>query len=80
MKIFLTGLPEDADAERLHARMSEFGPVLDVHVLREGLGDHPLWVVDMDVDAATATQIALRIDNIWFQDRFIHAHVPPQQA
>lgn len=80
MKIFITGLPESASAERLAARMNELGPVLDVHVLREGLGDNPLWVVEMDVDAGTATQIALRIDNIWYQDRFIKAHVPPQQA
>jgi hypothetical protein len=34
----------------------------------------------MDVDAGSATQIALRIDNIWFQGRFIRAHVPLQQA
>lgn len=80
MKIFINGLPETADAARLKERMSQFGPVLDVHALREGMGNNPIWVVDMDVDAGTATQIALRIDNIWFQGRFIHAHVPPQQA
>ena len=80
MKIFLSGLPEAADPEKLRARMSEFGPVTDVHVLREGMGDNPVWVVTMDVDAGTATQIALRIDNIWFQGQFIHAYVPLQQG
>jgi hypothetical protein len=80
MKIFITGLPEQADADRLKARMSEFGPVHEVHVLREGMADNPVWVVDMAVDAGRATEIALRIDNIWFQGRFIHAHVPPHQT
>jgi hypothetical protein len=64
VKIHLTGLPEQVDADKLRERMSRFGPVEDVHVLREYMGDEPLRVVVMDVDRGTATEIAQRIDGI----------------
>lgn len=80
MKIFITGLPEQADADRLKEKMGQFGPVNEVHALREGMDSDPIWVVDMNVDPGTATEIALRIDNIWYQGKFIRAHVPPHQG
>jgi len=61
VKIHLTGLPEKADADELRERMSRFGPVEDFLVLREYMRDDPLWVVVMDVDRGTATEIAQRI-------------------
>lgn len=79
MKIFLTGLPDEVNLDALKARLSEFGPVRDIHVLKEGMGADPIWVVEMNVDPGTATRIALKIDHIWFQGKFIHARVPPQQ-
>lgn len=79
MKIFISGLPEQADAGRLRARMSELGPVEDVHVLQKTLGGDAVWVVVMDVDRGTANEIAQRIDDIWYQGRFIHAYVPLYQ-
>jgi len=79
MKIFLTGLPDEVDLEALKARMSEFGPVRDIHVLKEGMGDNPIWVVEMNVGLGTATRIAQKIDHIWYQGKFIHARVPTYQ-
>jgi hypothetical protein len=76
MKLYISGLPEQADADRLREKMSEFGPVEDVHVLREYMGNDPVWVVVMNVDPGTASEIAQRIDNIWYQGRFIRARVP----
>jgi hypothetical protein len=64
VKIYLSGLPEQADPDRLRERMSHFATVEEVHVLREYMGDDPLRVVVMDVDRCTATEIALRTDGI----------------
>jgi hypothetical protein len=64
VKIYLSGLPEQADPDKLRERMSHFAPVEEVHVLREYMGDDPLRVVVMDVDRCTATEIALRTDGI----------------
>ncbi len=76
MKIYINGLPADADAGRLRERMSHFGPVEDVHVLREYMADDPVWVVVMNVDPGRATEIAQRINGIWFQGKIIHVRVP----
>jgi hypothetical protein len=64
VKIHLTGLPEQNDADRLRERMGHVGQVEAVGVLRECMRDDPLWVVVMDVDRGTATEIAQRIDGI----------------
>ncbi|MCU0811654.1 MAG: RNA-binding protein [Thiobacillaceae bacterium] len=69
MKIHLTGLPEQADADTLRERTSHFGPVEDVHVLREYRGDDPLSVVLLDAGRGTATKIAQRIDGIRFRQK-----------
>jgi hypothetical protein len=39
VKIYLSGLPEQADPDRLRERMSHFATVEEVHVLREYMGD-----------------------------------------
>jgi len=79
LKIYLSGLPEQADPDRLREKMGHFGPVEEVHVLREYMDSDPIWVVVMNVDPGTANEIARRIDNIWFQGKFIHARVPLYQ-
>jgi len=75
MKIILTGLHEDADIEKLRERMSHFGPVIDIQAVRDGDPDKPWFIVDMDVDVGEATNVARRIDGIYYNDRFLHARV-----
>ena len=75
MKILLSGLQQDFDLETLRERMTKFGPVLDVQVVRDGDPEQPWAIVDMDLGAAGATRVARRIDGIYYIDRFIHARV-----
>lgn len=75
MKIILTGLHEDADIEKLRERMSHFGPVIDITAVRDGDPDRPWFIIDMGIGMAEATDVARRIDGIYFNDRFLHARV-----
>jgi hypothetical protein len=75
MKIILTGLHEDADIDKLRERMSQFGPVLDIQAVRDGDPDKPWFIVNLNVDMAHATDVARRIDGIYYIDRFLHARV-----
>lgn len=75
MKIILSGLQPDFDIERLRERLSKFGPVLGIQVVREGDPDKPWAIVDMDLGVAAATEMARRIDGIYYIDRFIRARV-----
>lgn len=75
MKILISGLQADFSPERLSERMAHFGPVLGVEVVRDGDPDKPWALVEMDLDASAATEVARRIDGIYFIDRFIHARV-----
>jgi hypothetical protein len=75
MKIVLSGLQPDFDLESLRDRMTKFGPVTDIQAVRDGDPDQPWAIVDMALDVAEATEVARRIDGIYYIDRFIHAHV-----
>lgn len=75
MKILLTGLQPDFDPDALRERMSKLGHVVGVQVVRDGDPQQPWALVDMAMDAASATEVARRIDGIYYIDRFIHARV-----
>ena len=75
MKILLTGLQRDFDPDALRDRMTKFGDVISVQAVRDGDPEHPWALVDMAMDVATATEVARRIDGIYYIDRFIHARV-----
>jgi len=75
MKIVLTGLQRDFDLENLRDRMTKFGPVVDIQAVRDGDPDRPWAIVDMALGVAEATEVARRIDGIYYIDRFIHARV-----
>jgi hypothetical protein len=75
MKILLSGLQRDFDPATLRDRMTEFGPVVDVQAVRDGDPDQPWAIVDMALGLADATEVARRIDGIYYIDRFIHARV-----
>lgn len=75
MKILLSGLHREADVERLRERMSHFGPVLDIRPVTEGDPDRPWFVIELAVSAGEATEIARRIDGIYFNERILHAWV-----
>lgn len=75
MKLILSGLPPDADLDALRERMSHFGPVLGIEVVREGDPERPWFVVEMGLSVADATEIARRIDGIYYKDRTLHARV-----
>lgn len=75
MKIMLSGLHADFDVDTLKERMNHFGPVTGVQVITEGDPDKPWVLVELAVDAARATEVARRIDGIFFRDRFLRALV-----
>lgn len=75
MKILLTGLQPDFDPDALRDRMSKFGPVAGVQAVRDGDPEHPWAIVDMAMDVGSATEVARRMDGIYYIDRFIHARV-----
>lgn len=75
MKLILSGLSPETDLDRLRERMTHFGPVLGIDLIREGDPDRPWFIVDMDIPPDVATEVARRIDGIFFHDRFIHAQV-----
>lgn len=79
MKIMLSGLHGDFDADTLKARMSHFGPVKDIQVITEGDPDKPWVLVELAIDPAQATEVARRIDGIYFRDRFLRALVMPHE-
>lgn len=75
MKILLSGLHADFDRDLLSERMSHFGPVSGIQVVSEGDPDKPWVLVEMAIDPAQATEVARRIDGIYFRGRFLHARV-----
>lgn len=75
MKILLTGLQRDFDPDALRDRMTKFGRVVGVQAVRDGDPEQPWAIVDMALDVASATEVARRIDGIYYIDRFIHARV-----
>lgn len=75
MKILLTGLQRDFDPDALRDRMTKFGHVINVLAVRDGDPEQPWAIVDMALDVASATEVARRIDGIYYIDRFIHARV-----
>jgi putative N-acetylmannosamine-6-phosphate epimerase len=75
MKILLSGLQPDFDVEVLRERMSHFGTVVDIQAVRDGDAQQPWAIVEMALGVAEATEVARRIDGIYYIDRFIRAHV-----
>jgi hypothetical protein len=75
MKLLLTGLQPDFDLDVLRQRMTKFGTVVDVKAVRDGDPDRPWAIVDMGLGVAEATEVARRIDGIYYIDRFIRAQV-----
>lgn len=75
MKIVLSGLQWDFDLDGLRERMSKFGTVHDIQVVSEGDPDSPWAIVDMSLGVAEATEVARRIDGIYYKDRFVRARV-----
>lgn len=75
MKIPLSGLQRDFDPAKLRDRRTEFGPVVDAHVVRDGDPDQPWAVADMALGLAASTGAARRIDGIDYIDGFIHSRV-----
>jgi hypothetical protein len=75
MKIVMSGLQPDFDPDLLKERMSKYGTVLSITEVRDGDPDRPWAIVDMGLSVAEATELARRIDGIWYVDRFIRAHV-----
>jgi len=75
MKILLTGLQRDFDVDDLRGRMSRFGHVIDIQVVRDGDPEQPWALVEMALNVAVGTEVARRIDGIYHIDRFIHARV-----
>lgn len=74
-KILLTGLPAAVDPERLKERLSPFGPIVSITKITDGDPDQPWVIVEMDLELVAAQAVAQRIDGIYYNDRFIGAHV-----
>lgn len=75
MKILLSGLGPDADLQRLQERMAHFGPVLGIQAVRDGDPDRPWFIIELDIAPDVATEVARRIDGIYFHGSFLHARV-----
>lgn len=75
MKILLSGLRPETDIDALRERMSHFGPVTGIEVVREGDPAQPWFLVEMAIAPGEATEIARRIDGIYYKEQFIHARV-----
>lgn len=75
MKLLISGLGPDTDLDTLRERMRHFGPVLDILVVREGDPERPWFIIDMDITPDVATEVARRIDGIYFHGSFVHACV-----
>lgn len=75
MKLILLGLPPETTLQQLGDRMSRFGPVHVVDVVREGDPAQPWFIVDMCITPDTATEIARRIEGAYFKGRFVRAWV-----
>ena len=75
MKLILSGLGPETDLEKLRERMRHFGPVLGVEPIHEGDLERPWFIVELDLSPGAATEVARRIDGIYFNDRFVHASV-----
>ena len=75
MKLILSGLSPETDLDKLSERMRYFGPVRDINVIREGDPDCPWFLIELDITPDVATEVARRIDGLYFNGRFIHARV-----
>lgn len=74
-KILLTGLPAAVDPDRLRERLAPFGPIVRITKFTDGDQDLPWVIIEMDLDLVAAQAVARRIDGIYYNDRFINAHV-----
>lgn len=75
MKLLLSGLSPETNLDKLRERMEHFGPVLGIDVIREGDPDRPWFIVELAIAPDVATEVARRIDGIYYHDRFIRARV-----
>lgn len=77
MKLMLSGLSPETDVDKLRERMSHFGPVISIDSIHEGNPDQPWFIVELDLSAGAANEVARRIDGIYFHGRFVRARVLP---
>lgn len=71
MKLLLTGLPAQAQEDKVAMAMGKLGPVGQVTIYREGDADTAWAVVEMAISQAQALDITRRVSHIWVEGRSI---------
>ena len=76
-RILLMGLGAKATAAGVRSWLGGFGPVLDVHLVRDGDAESPLAVVEMDITDGQAFLLESRISNYWHDGALVNARLLP---
>lgn len=74
-KIMLTGLSAASTEESILAWLGEFGPVLQIDIIRDGDIDHPVVVVEMDIDVEEAANLVSRLSDYWHKGNLVSAQL-----
>lgn len=73
-KIMLRGVASDVTEDRIQETLGRFGNIEDITIIRDGDASRPLVIVSMQIGDIGASDLALRMTNVWRSGRRINAH------
>lgn len=71
-KFVLTGFGPATTEESIQSWLGEFGPVVNVNIVRDGNRSAPVAIVEMDVGNVQAFRLTSRISNYWHEGRMVN--------
>jgi len=74
-KILLTGLGATSTEESILVWLSQFGPVLRIDIIRDGDTEHPIVLVEMNIDSEAAANLVFRLSDYWHEGRLVNARL-----
>lgn len=74
-KIMLTGVDRAVTEAAVREGLEKVGPVHSVQIVREGDADHPVVIVEMDIDDETAFRLTSRLTDFWHEGHMINARL-----
>lgn len=71
-KFILTGFGPATTEENIQSWLGEFGPVVDVEIIRDGNAMMLVAFVEMDIADEQAFLLTSRINNYWHEGRMVN--------
>lgn len=71
-KFILTGFGPATTEENIQIWLGEFGPVVDVEIIRDGNAMMLVAFVEMDIEDEQAFRLMSRVRNYWHEGRMVN--------